>query len=146
VSIQIAILKVLASHASGRASLASLNRDMAILSASGAEWSGRIRRLASRVRSIDIFGAAYVLRDDAGWEITAAGRKFLQSLEAVTQDNLPPSSGEAAPSGAAAAQRGGLIVVGHRFKNRVHRPGAPMRKNGAVSIDANARRGENASI
>ena len=145
-SIQIAILKILASHGSGRASLASLNRDIAILSASGAEWSARIRRLASRVPSIDIFGAGYVIRDGAGWEITATGRAFLHSLEAVTQDNLPPASDDATPTGTAAAQRGGLIVVGHRFKNRVHRPGAPMRKNSAVSGGTNTRRGENASI
>jgi len=128
VSIQVAILKILASHGSGRAPLASLNRDIAILSASGAEWSARIRRLAARVPSLDIFGSGYVRRDDAGWEITAAGRAFLHSLEAVTQDNLPPPSDEAAVSGTEAAQGGRLIVVGHRFRNKVHRPGAPKRE------------------
>ena len=89
-SLQIAILKVLASHDSGRATLASLNRDIAILSASGAEWSARMRRLAARVPAIDIFGCRYVLRDDEGWQITEAGRRFLDALEAITQDNQPP--------------------------------------------------------
>jgi hypothetical protein len=37
VSLQVAILKVLASHGSGRATLASLKRDIAILTASGAD-------------------------------------------------------------------------------------------------------------
>ena len=121
-SIQVAILKVLASHGSGRATIESLNRDMAILSASGAEWRARIRRLGSRVPSIDIFGAGYVLRDDAGWEITAAGRAFLCSLEAVTQDNLPAiPEPEHASSGAEARPKGDLIVVGYRFQNRTHR-------------------------
>jgi len=88
-SIQIAILKVLASHESGRATVASLNRDIAILTRSGAEWNKRIRRLARRVPVLDIFGNGYVLRDDEGWQITDAGRDFLRKLEAVTQDNLP---------------------------------------------------------
>ena len=143
-SIQVAILKVLASHGSGKASLASLNRDIAILSTSGPEWSARLRRLASRVREIDIFGAGYVVRGDDGWEITAAGRAFLSSLEAVTQDNLQPADEEVAPSEVADAERGRLVVVGHRFRNRVHRPGADARKRGGAS-GANIRRGENAS-
>jgi hypothetical protein len=84
-SLQIAILKILAGHDSGRATLSSLNRDIAILTASGAEWSARIKRLAARVPFIDIFGNGYVIRDDRGWQITAAGRDFLNSLEAGTQ-------------------------------------------------------------
>ena len=144
-SIQVAILKVLASHGSGKASLASLNRDIAILSTSGPEWSARLRRLASRVREIDIFGAGYVVRDDEGWEITAEGRAFLSSLEAVTQDNLQPADDEVAPSEVADAERGSLIVVGHRFRNRVHRPGSPACKRAAAPGGSNVRRGENAS-
>lgn len=144
-SIQVAILKVLASHSSGRASLSSLRRDIAILTASGAEWSARIRRLAARVPSIDIFGNGHVLRDDEGWEITVEGRDFLAMLEAVTQDNLPA---EAEPHGAdpdSSSERGDLIVVGHRFKSRLHRPGATVRKLRAASCAANGLRGENAS-
>ena len=88
-SIQVAILKILASHGSGRATHASLKRDVAILATSGPDWSARIRRLASRVPVIDIFGNGHVLRDDEGWQITPSGREFLRALEAVTQDNRP---------------------------------------------------------
>ena len=118
-SIQVAILKVLASHGSGRATHASLKRDIVILSASGPDWDSRIKRLARRVPAIDIFGAGYVLRDDDGWQITSAGREFLSALEAVSQGNrqaetdLPPSQEE--------RRQGALIVVGHRFKNRIRR-------------------------
>ena len=130
-SIQIVILKILSSHGSGRAPLASLNRDIAILTASGAEWSARIRRLASRVSAIDIFGQGYVVREDDGWQITPAGRDFLTNLEAVTQDNLPQADETPVASAeSAASERASLIVVGHRFRNRIHRPGMPMRKAG----------------
>ena len=118
-SIQVAILKVLASHGNGRATLASLKRDIVILAASGPDWDARIKRLARRVPAIDIFGAGYVLRDAEGWQITPAGRDFLSTLEAVSQDNQPaeadlPPSQQERPEGA-------LIVVGHRFKNRIRR-------------------------
>ena len=117
-SIQIAVLKILSSHGSGRAPLASLNRDIAILTASGAEWSARIRRLASRVSAIDIFGQGYVVREDDGWQITPAGRDFLTNLEAVTQDNLPQADETPVASAeSAASERASLIVVGHRFKS-----------------------------
>jgi len=89
VSIQVAILKVLASHGNGRATLASLKRDIVILTASGGDWGARLKRLAGRVASIDIFGSGYVFRDHDGWEITTEGRDFLCALEAVTQDNRP---------------------------------------------------------
>lgn len=122
-SIQVAILKVLASHGNGRATLASLKQDIVILAASGSDWDARIKRLARRVPAIDIFGAGYVLRDDEGWQITPAGRDFLSALEAVSQDNqpveadLPPSQPE--------RREGALIVVGHRFKNRIRRDRDP---------------------
>ncbi|MDP3691606.1 aminoacyl-tRNA deacylase [Bradyrhizobium sp.] len=128
-SLQVAILKVLASHDSGRATLASLKRDIAVLSASGAEWSARIKRLAARVAAIDIFGCGYVLRDAEGWQITAAGREFLDALEAVTQDNQPPVPVRRSADVPEASVRpeGALIVIGHRFKSRIgrHREAAP---------------------
>lgn len=142
-SIQVAILKILASHGSGCATLSSIKTDIAILTASGAEWSARLRRLASRVESIDIFGSGYVLRGDEGWEITAAGRHFLAMLEAITQDNLQPAEEPQAVAGPTDVGRGDLIVIGHRFRNRVHRPGTPMRKAHGISSGANLRRGEN---
>ena len=128
-SLQVTILKVLASHDSGRATLASLNRDIAILSASGAEWSARIKRLAARVAAIDIFGCGYVLRDAEGWQITEHGRKFLDALEAITQDNQPPVLIQRRSDVAEPPPRpeGALIVIGHRFKSRIgrHRDAAP---------------------
>ena len=134
-SLQVAILKVLASHDSGRATLISLNRDIAVLSASGAEWSARIKRLAARVAAIDIFGCGYVLRDHQGWQITAAGREFLEALEAVTQDNQPPAL-IPRPSDvpeAAGRPQGTLIVIGHRFRSRIGRHrGAASRVPGTL--------------
>ena len=120
-SIQVAILKVLASHGNGRATLASLKRDIVILTASGGDWGARLKRLAGRVPSIDIFGSGYVRRDHEGWEITAEGRDFLRTLEAVTQDNRTADIEQPASLVSEAAGRlpGELIVVGHRFKNRL---------------------------
>ncbi|WP_338829794.1 aminoacyl-tRNA deacylase [Bradyrhizobium sp. 27S5] len=117
-SIQVAILKILASHVSGRATLDSLKHDLAILSSSGDDWHARIKRLASRVPELDIFSSFYVLRDVEGWQITSAGREFLQALEAVTQDNLYNLSPAPTDESAIRAE-GTLIVVGHRFKNRM---------------------------
>lgn len=126
-SIQVAILKILASHGSGRATHDSLKRDIVILATSGPDWSARIRRLAGRVHSIDIFGSGYVIRDDNGWEITAEGRDFLRALEAVTQDNRQVDAIEPAPhdDDSSNSSRGALIVVGHRFKNQKRRSAAP---------------------
>jgi hypothetical protein len=87
VSIQVAILKVLASHGSGRATTESLKRDIALLATSGPEWNARMRRLAGRVHAVDIVANGYVTCDREGWQITDEGREFLYSLEAVTQDN-----------------------------------------------------------
>jgi hypothetical protein len=84
VSFQITILKVLAGHSEGRASLASLTHYVAILTSSGADWSQRMKRLAARAPGLDIFTSGYVLRDSSGWQITDAGRKFLESIEAQT--------------------------------------------------------------
>jgi hypothetical protein len=128
VSIQVVILKVLASHGNGRATLASLKTDIAILTASGPDWDARIKRLAARVGSIDIFGNGYVVCDGDGWEITGKGRDFLHTLEALTQDNRQDNrQDEHEPDGALKAENGirppgDLIVVGHRFKSRRRAP------------------------
>jgi len=118
-SIQVAILKILASHGNGRATLASLKRDIIVLTASGGDWSARLKRLAARVPAIDIFGSGYVLRDAEGWEITIQGRDFLHALEAVTQDNWAAVIAPPVSPGFEVAERpsGALIVVGHRFRN-----------------------------
>jgi hypothetical protein len=82
VSFQITILKVLAGHPGGCARVADLSRDVRILMSCGPEWASRIKRLAARAPQLDIFGRAFVLRDDSGWQITDAGRQFLDWLEA----------------------------------------------------------------
>ncbi len=73
-SFQITILKVLAGHPEGRASLADITRYVAILTSSGADWSQRMKRLAARAPGLEIFTSGYVLRDNSGWQITDAGR------------------------------------------------------------------------
>jgi hypothetical protein len=84
-SFQITILKVLAGHPEGRASLADLKRAMAILITSGSDWTDRTKRLAARAPDLDIFSQSFVLRDNAGWQITDAGRAFLDFLQTPIQ-------------------------------------------------------------
>jgi len=95
VSFQITVLKVLAGHPEGRASLADLTRCVGILISSGSDWTNRTKRLAARAPKLDIFSDSLVVRDEAGWQITDIGRQFLASLEApitVTsgQEQAPP--------------------------------------------------------
>ena len=81
VSLQITILKVLAGHPEGRASLFELTRFVSILMSSGPDWSNRTKLLAARVPELNIFGDSFVVRDDEGWQITDTGRAFLHLLE-----------------------------------------------------------------
>jgi hypothetical protein len=87
VSFQVTVLKVLAGHPDGRACVDDLKRDVGILMSCGPEWTNRTKRLAAGAPQLDIFGSAYVLRDDRGWQITDIGRQFLDSLEA----SAPPA-------------------------------------------------------
>ena len=82
VSFQITVLKVLAGHPEGRASLADLKHCVAVLTCSGADWSQRMKRLAARAPDLDIFSSGYVLREPSGWQITETGREFLILIEA----------------------------------------------------------------
>jgi hypothetical protein len=82
VSFQITILKVLAGHPDGRASVAELTRYVSILMSSGSDWTDRMRRLAARAPNLEIFADTFVLRDEVGWCITDSGRQFLATLEA----------------------------------------------------------------
>ena len=81
-SFQITVMKVLAGHPEGRALVADLKRYVAVLTCSGADWSQRMKRLATRAPGLDIFSSGYVLRDSDGWRITDAGRAYLTSIEA----------------------------------------------------------------
>jgi len=82
VSFQITVLKVLAGHPEGRASLGDLRRAVAILMSSGSDWTNRTKRLAARAPNLDIFSQSLVLRNVDGWQITDAGRALLASIEA----------------------------------------------------------------
>jgi hypothetical protein len=82
VSFQITVLKVLAGHPEGHASIADLTRFVSILISSGTDWTNRTKRLAARAPEFDIFADSFVLRDDNGWHITEGGRQFLAALEA----------------------------------------------------------------
>jgi len=128
VSFQVTVLKVLEGHPGGRASLADLRRAVAILMTSGPDWNDRTKRLAARAPSLDIFGQSFVLRDDAGWQITDAGRAFLVSLESpshMTNKNAKPAEvivplplPQISPPARAMARRGGR----NRVRLRVRRP------------------------
>jgi hypothetical protein len=94
VSFQITVLKVLAGQPEGRAPLRDLTRSVAILISSGSDWTDRMKRLAARAPGLDIFSQSFVRRDDAGWEITDAGRAFLASIErpnTVTATDVAPA-------------------------------------------------------
>jgi hypothetical protein len=106
VSFQITILKVLAGHPDGRASIAEVTRCVSILMSSGSDWTDRMRRLAARAPKLEIFADAFVLRDDRAWCITESGRQFLASLEApiaahaeVQQASSGPTLTVGSPSG-----------------------------------------------
>jgi hypothetical protein len=92
VSFQITILKVLAGHPDGRASLVDLKRYVAVLTTSGADWSRRIKQLAQRAPVLDIFSSSYVLRHPDGWQITDAGLTFLKLIEAPTAPAREPTA------------------------------------------------------
>jgi hypothetical protein len=81
-SFQLTILKVLAGHEKGRASQYELRHAVSILLSSGSDWTNRMKRLASLVPDLDIFGREFVVRDEQGWRITDNGLSFLALLEA----------------------------------------------------------------
>jgi len=81
VNFQVTVLKILASHPDGWASMAELKRDMAILVTSGREWSERTTRLASGFSDLSIFAQGMVVRIDGGWRITEEGRRALSLME-----------------------------------------------------------------
>jgi hypothetical protein len=120
VSFQITVLKVLAGHPGGRASIAELRRAVAILMTSGPDWTDRAKRLAARAPGLAIFSQSFVLRDDVGWQITDAGRAFLASVEApiqTTADNKqPPEAVATAPPPASPPIR--LVAVDRRGRRR----------------------------
>ena len=97
-SFQITILKVLAGHPEGRASVPDLTRYVAVFTSSGADWSQRMKRLAARAPGLDIFSSGYVVREESGWLITDLGRRFLASIEKpAIEPVIEPVVAEVAP-------------------------------------------------
>ena len=58
-----------------------MNSDLAILAGAGVAWSQRLKTLAARAPSLDIFSEGFVVRDDAGWQLTDIGRAALHRIE-----------------------------------------------------------------
>ena len=107
----IAILKVLAGHPEGRATLDVLKRDLAILSTGGRDWSDRIACWAARADEVRVYSDRLIERDAHGWRITQVGRMLLASLEGAAA-GIPitetPPEPEAAP---APPQRPSLLIA-----------------------------------
>lgn len=101
-SLGVSILKVLSSYPDGRASLASLQADLAMLTTR--EWTTRMRALAANAGPINVFSLGLVRRDRTGWSITGAGLAFLNALEA----------GLAAPAVSQTSERAVLRLVSSR--------------------------------
>ena len=123
-SFQITILKVLAGHPEGRASLADLTRCVAVLTSSGADWSQRTKRLAARAPGLDIFTSGYILREDGGWRITDAGHNFLRLIETPVPAEAAsePAGPKPAPEAVAPPDLQGNVI--HLFGHKVRRAAA----------------------
>jgi hypothetical protein len=121
VSFQITVLKVLDGHPGGRTSLPELRCAVAILMSSGSDWTNRTKRLAARAPTLDIFSQSFVLRDDAGWQITDAGRAFLAwaetPIQMIAEPELTPQPvAISAPAPALLPTR--LVVASRRGRRR----------------------------
>ena len=122
-SFQITVLKVLAGHPEGRASIADLRRAVGILISSGPDWTDRTKRLAARAPGLDIFSQSLVLRDADGWQITDAGRVLLASIETLVpsapeSEQAPEAVATAAPAPILLAPPIRLVHVNRRRQRR----------------------------
>ena len=124
--LQITVLKVLAGHPEGHASLADLKHYVAVLTCSGADWSQRMKRLTARAPNLDIFSSGYVLREPSGWQITEKGREFLLLIEApsaepaLTPVAFPPPVVSDPPD----LPPNVIQLVGHKVQHRRRRAAA----------------------
>lgn len=96
-SLQVQILLVLSGHPDGRASVADMNADIAVLAGAGPEWFQRIKRMAANAPGLDVFTERYVIRDADGWQITDAGRKALRLMDKPAPADAPVEAATAAP-------------------------------------------------
>ncbi len=124
-SFQITILKVLAGHPEGRASVPDLTRYVAVLTSSGADWSQRMKRLAARAPALDIFSSGYVVREESGWLITDLGRQFLTTIETpAVEPVLEPVVAEVALLIAPDVPANVIQLVEHKVTRRRRRAAA----------------------
>jgi hypothetical protein len=134
VSFQITVLKVLDGHPEGRLTIGDLKRAVAILISSGSDWTDRTKRLAARAPGLDIFSQGFVLRDDAGWQITDAGRAFLAFAEtprSAAVDGELAREGIAVVKPISASPPIRLVAVNRRRPRR--RPGDRVSPSAAVA-------------
>lgn len=83
-SLQVQIMLILSGHPDGRATLAAMKADLAVLAGAGPGWTQRIKRLASNAPGLDIFTEGFVVRDASGWQISEAGRLALRRMDSIS--------------------------------------------------------------
>jgi hypothetical protein len=79
--IHVTVLKIVASHPDGFASLNNLKHDMGVLASSGNDWTERTKRHTARLPNLDIFSQGLVVRLEDGWRITQRSRSVLEMIE-----------------------------------------------------------------
>ncbi|MCA6104417.1 MULTISPECIES: hypothetical protein [Bradyrhizobium] len=123
-SFQLTVLKVLAGQSAGRASVAEVRHAVAILMNSGKDWTDRMKRLAEHAPDLNIFSAKFVLRSEAGWEITEEGQLFLAALETAVAVRRSPlrSIGDPPTSEPAGQPATDAATLSDPPRNRRQRP------------------------
>jgi hypothetical protein len=122
VSLQFSILKMLSSYRGGKASIAELKRDLAIVATSGSDWTNRMKGLAARAPDLDAFSQGFLGRDGYGWWITPSGRAFLEALEkpAPPAGTEPVALEVVAPAPPRSAPRR-LTIVSRPYRDAMRR-------------------------
>src|SRR5258705_13820854 len=109
---------------------------MAMRAGSNSGWTPApwTKRLAARAPGLDIFTQAFVLRDEAGWQITHAGKAFLAALETPPQVAAPIDK---APEPALLLTRmpASPVIQLNEIKRRRLRRGRADRPHVAVALD-----------
>jgi len=77
-----------------------------------------MKRLARRSPDLNIFSQSFVLRENAGWQITNAGREFLASLESQIQINREQQPEQAAVTLDAPLTTSPTRIASTRRRNR----------------------------
>lgn len=82
-----------------------------------------MKRLSARAPDLDIFSSRYVLRDDAGWQLTEAGYAFLAAVEmpalaTPAEEITPPEVMVQAPARQSPAPPLRLVIDNPRGRRR----------------------------